>query len=119
MKSKAWWGLAIAGMAAGIANGLLGAGGGMLLVPLLTLFGNLEENDIFPASVGIIFPICIVSLAIEPGFANLPWQRAWPYLLAAIPGGLLAGAMEKKIPVKWLHRVLGILILIGGVRYLC
>lgn len=119
MKRKFPWGLIAAGAAAGIANGLLGAGGGMLLVPMLTILGKLDETEIFPASVGIILPICLVSLAIAPGFAHLPWDSAWPYLLAAIPGGLLAGALEKKIPVKWLHRVLGILILIGGVRYLC
>ena len=102
-----------------MANGLLGAGGGMLLVPLLTILGKLEEREIFPASVAIILPICLVSLSIEPGFAQLPLKAAWPYLLAAIPGGYLAGILEKKIPVKWLHRVLGIFILIGGVRYLC
>lgn len=119
MKIKFPWGYIIAGAAAGIANGLLGAGGGMLLVPLLSVFGNLEQREVFPASVGIIFPICLISLAIEPGFKDLPWGRAWPYLLAAIPGGFLAGFLEKKIPVKWLHRGLSILILIGGVRYLC
>lgn len=111
--------LLLCGIAAGAINGLLGAGGGMILVPLLTLLGELKEQDIFPASVGIIFPICIVSLAIAPGFESLPLETAWPYLLSAIPGGLLAGKIEKKIPVKWLHRGLGILILIGGVRYLC
>lgn len=109
----------LCGVAAGIVNGLLGAGGGMILVPLLTMLGVLGEQDIFPASVGIIFPICIVSLSIDPGFGALPLKTAWPYLLGAIPGGLLAGKLEKKIPVKWLHRGLGILILIGGVRYLC
>ena len=112
------WALIIAGLAAGIINGLLGAGGGMLLVPLLTSFGCLRQEEIFPTSVSIIFPICVVSLAVSPGFSNLPWQSAWPYLVAAIPGGLLAGWLEKKIPVKWLHRGLGIIILIGGIRYL-
>lgn len=111
--------LLLCGIAAGAVNGLLGAGGGMILVPLLTVLGRLDDRDIFPASVGIIFPICIVSLSISPGFFHLPLDRAWPYLLAAIPGGLLAGKLEKKIPVKWLHRGLGILILLGGVRYLC
>lgn len=112
-------GYLIAGIAAGCINGLLGAGGGMILVPLLTLLTNLDDEKIFPTSVTIIFPICLVSLAVSPGYGNLPWKTAWPYLLAAIPGGLLAGLFEKKIPVKWLHRVLGILIIWGGLRYLC
>lgn len=111
--------LLLCGIAAGAVNGLLGAGGGMILVPLLTILGALDDQEVFPASVGIIFPICTISLSITPGFFQLPIKQAWPYLLAAIPGGLLAGKLENKIPVKWLHRGLGILILIGGVRYLC
>ena len=108
----------LAGGIAGAVNGLLGAGGGMVLVPLLTLFGAVDEDCVFPTSVSIICPICLVSLSISPGFVNLPWTEAWPYLLASIPGGLLAGALTKKIPVKWLHRALGLLIIYGGVRYL-
>lgn len=109
----------LAGGIAGTINGLLGAGGGMVLVPLLTLLCKSEDDKVFPTSVSIIFPICLVSLSISPGLANLPWSDAWPYLMGSIPGGLLAGLLAKKIPVKWLHRALGILIIYGGVRYLC
>ena len=109
----------LAGGIAGTINGLLGAGGGMVLVPLLTLLCKSEDDKVFPTSVSIIFPICLVSLSISPGLANLPWSDAWPYLMGSIPGGLLAGLLAKKIPVKWLHRGLGILIIYGGVRYLC
>lgn len=109
----------LAGGIAGAVNGLLGAGGGMVLVPLLTLLGKMNEDKVFPTSVSIICPICLVSLSVSPGLINLPWSEAWPYLIASIPGGLLAGALAKKIPVKWLHRALGILIIYGGVRYLC
>ena len=116
MKQKL--GYVLAGVAAGAVNGLLGAGGGMLLVPLLTLLAKTEDKAIFPASVAIILPVCLTSLTISPGWGNLPWQEALPYLLGAIPGGLLAGWLDKKIPVKWLHRGLGLLIFIGGVRYL-
>lgn len=117
MKEKI--GYILAGTAAGAVNGLLGAGGGMILVPLLTLLCKLEDDKVFPASVAIILPICLVSLSISPGLLDLPWQDAWPYLVAAVPGGILAGYLDKKIPVKWLHRGLGILIIYGGVRYLC
>lgn len=112
-------GYMLAGLTAGAVNGIFGAGGGMLLVPLLTLLADLQDNQVFPASVTIILPICLVSLSISPGLDTLPWKEAWPYLVAAIPGGVIAGLLDKKIPVKWLHRALGILILYGGVRYLC
>ncbi len=109
--------IGIAGAIAGVVNGMFGAGGGMVLVPLLTLTG-LEEEEVFPASVSIIFPVCILSLWIGSG-GTLPWSEALPYLLGALAGGVLAGWTGNKIPVKWLHRGLGILIIWGGVRYLC
>ncbi|MBQ6997154.1 MAG: sulfite exporter TauE/SafE family protein [Oscillospiraceae bacterium] len=110
---------AFAGFCAGAVNGLFGAGGGMVLVPLLTLLTDTEDAQIFPASVSIIFPICIVSLCFGAFSRSLPFAEALPYLLGSIGGGILAGITAKKIPVKWLHRILGAMILWGGVRYLC
>ena len=42
MKQKAKMGLA--GLGAGAVNGMFGAGGGMVLVPLLTSLTDLEEQ---------------------------------------------------------------------------
>ena len=109
----------IAGLSAGMVNGLLGAGGGMILVPLLTFLTPLKEDEIFPVSVSIMFPVCMVSLSVIALTEGLPWKEAFPYLIGSTAGGCLAGTFGKKIPVKWLHRGLGILILWGGIRYLC
>lgn len=119
MEALKKWKLSAAGFAAGCVNGLLGAGGGMILVPLLTLLDSDNDGSVFVRSVAIMLPICMVSLAISPGYAALPLIDALPYLIGAVPGALLAGVLAKKIPVKWLHRGLGIMILWGGVRYLC
>ncbi len=115
MKARKW-GIALAGAVAGAVNGLFGAGGGMVLVPLLTMCTKLEQEQVFPASVSIIFPICVVSLTFTLPETGWAFQESWPYLLASIPGGLLAAWV--KIPTVWLHRGLGILILWGGIRYL-
>lgn len=111
--------MAICGACAGAVNGLFGAGGGMVLVPLLTWLTLLPEDSVFPASVSIILPICIVSLTLTWRNGTVPWNIAIPYLIGSTAGGVLAGMFAKKIPTKWLHRLLGILILWGGVRYLC
>ena len=112
-------GTAMAGALAGIVNGLFGAGGGMVLVPLLTRFSGLKEDAVFPASVSIILPLCLVSLGISCFNGELPFNEALPWLLGSSAGGIFAGILGRKIPVKWLHRGLGILILWGGIRYLC
>ncbi len=119
MKYKKYIGAALAGAGAGAINGLFGAGGGMVLVPLLTWLTKLDDNEIFPASVSIILPICLVSLSItfRPGI--IPWNTTLLYLLGSTAGGVAAGIFARRIPTVWLHRLLGVLILWGGFRYLC
>ena len=112
-------GILLAGLGAGTVNGLFGAGGGMVLVPLLTLLTPMEGSAIFPSSISIILPICLVSLLVTAITTGIAWQQAMPYLVGSAAGGILAGIWGKNIPVKWLHRGLGVLILWGGIRYLC
>lgn len=118
MHKKTWMTVA-AGLTAGAVNGLFGAGGGMVLVPLLTLLTDLEDREIFPSSVSIILPICLVSLAFSFHRGAVSFGGVFPYLLGSAVGGILAGLLGKKLPTVWLHRILGGLILWGGVRYLC
>lgn len=119
MKKLKFSGIIIAGICAGAVNGLFGAGGGMVLVPLLSLLTSLEEREIFGASIAVILPICIVSLTATAITGSIAWQQSLPYLFGSAAGGLAAAYWGKKIPVKWLHRGLGILIFWGGIRYLC
>ena len=117
MKEK--WGLPLAGFCAGAVNGLFGAGGGMVLVPILTALSDLKEAEIFPVSVSIILPICFVSLAFSFAQAEGSFAGVLPYLIGSTIGGVAAGCFGRKIPTQWLHKILGILILWGGMRYLC
>jgi uncharacterized membrane protein YfcA len=113
------YGILAAGICAGAVNGLFGAGGGMVLIPLLSALSDLREEEQFPASITIILPICLVSLSVTAVISGLEWRTALPYLPGSAIGGLLAGFWGRKIPTSWLHRGLGILILFGGFRYLC
>ena len=119
MRKKFTLRMMLCGAAAGAVNGLFGTGGGMILVPLLSGITDLEEKEIFPSSVSIILPICFVSLFLSQKVPELTFWTILPYLLGSTAGGILCGFFGKKIPVKWLHRILGILVIWGGIRYLC
>mgnify|MGYP002514522918 CR=1 FL=1 len=108
----------LAGIAAGAVNGLFGAGGGMVLVPSLRASGGFSERELFRCSIIMILPMSLITLLTGSG-GDLPWRQAWPYLLGAVPGGILAALTGRRIPTKWLHRFLGVMILYGGTRYLC
>ena len=57
MKQK--WLNYVAGGAAGLANGLFGGGGGMVVIPLLSR--SLPPEKLYATCVGLIFPVCAVS----------------------------------------------------------
>lgn len=107
----------LAGLSAGAVTGLLGAGGGMVLIPLLQLIGDVPEEELFPSSVAIILPT--VAVALLTSRAPICFSDAIPYLAGSCLGGILAGLLGKKIPTAWLHRILGAIVLWGGIRYLC
>lgn len=110
--------LYLGGAAAGMVNGLFGAGGGMVLVPMLGKQSGLAEKERFPASIAIIAPICVVSLLFS-GLQGITLTQLLPYLIGGAVGGVAAGLWGKYIPTVWLHRALGLLIIWGGIRYLC
>ena len=116
---KTTFGMVVAGTCAGLVAGLFGAGGGLVLVPLLTLLTDTEEESVFSSSISIILPICLTTIAVTAMSVGIPVRPALPYLLGSVIGGLCAGKWGQKIPVRWLHRGLGLLILWGGYRYLC
>lgn len=111
-------GITLAGTAAGIVNGAFGAGGGMILIPLLCAFTDMPDHSLFPSSVAMILPMCILSLIFTAFVTPIPWTAAFPYLIGSAIGGFLAGLFGKKLPSVWLHRGLGCLILLGGIRCL-
>ena len=108
----------LAGFGAGAVNGLFGIGGGMILIPLLSLFTDWEDEKIFASSLSIILPMCLVTLAATALTGPVLWLDSIPYLIGSAAGGVMAGLWGRKIPMQLLHKALGLLIIWGGVRYL-
>ena len=109
---------AVAGLLAGSLNGFFGAGGGMLLVPLLIRWVKLDERHAFATSVFIILPLCIVSGAVYVFRAGIDPAPAIPFLIGGLAGGFIGGRIFKKVPTALLHRIFGLLLIYGGVRSL-
>ncbi|MBR7137644.1 MAG: sulfite exporter TauE/SafE family protein, partial [Clostridia bacterium] len=78
---------AVTGLAAGFVNGLLGAGGGMILVPMLHLWCGLDEKEACATSVAIVAPMCALSAILYfAGGSAWPPQTLW-YCVGGLAGG--------------------------------
>lgn len=108
----------LAGALAGFVNGFFGAGGGMLLVPLLIFVAKLPDKLAFSSSIAVILPLCLVSIAVYAAKGFLPVSDALPYLIGGALGGLLGGVFFKRVSARFLHIALGVLIVFGGGRLL-
>ena len=62
MKSKKLWGT-LGGFGAGLLNGLLGAGGGMVVVPLLSALGTAGKKS-HATALAVIVPLSVVSAVL-------------------------------------------------------
>lgn len=106
----------IIGALAGVLNGLFGAGGGLIVVPLLIHWLKLEEKKAFATSIAIILPLSVASFTIYALHSSDYWPTALPYLLGGILGGGLSMFLFRKISTAWLHRIFSLLILYGAVK---
>ena len=106
------------GLVSGVLNGLFGAGGGVVVVPMLEKFG-VDTKKSHATSVAIILPASVVSAYLYFSAGHLDLARVGCYL----PGGLIGAAVGawllKKIRNKWLKVAFALLIIAGAVRMWC
>lgn len=114
--TSAAWKILACGAAAGLANGFFGAGGGLILIPLLIGWIRLPEKTAFATSLAIMVPLSMTSLVVYILRSGLDAGFAWRYLAGGAIGGVLAGWMFRRLPVELLRRVMGVFLIYGGIR---
>ena len=108
---------AAGGFLAGALNGLLGAGGGMIVVPMLRKSG-VSTRKSHATSVGIILPICLFSSILYLSRQTVTLADALPFLIPGVLGSLLGAWLLPKVNETFLRRLFGALMLWAGVRML-
>ena len=98
------------GFLAGVINGLLGAGGGMLTVTILKKLG-LSQKKAHATSVCVILPICIFSsfISLFKGLVSL--NQTIPYIPFSILGAIVGALILSKIRQKLLGKIFGIFVI--------
>ena len=108
----ALWGTLI-----GFINGMLGAGGGMVAVPLLKKCG-LQGKSAHSNAVAVILPITVISAAmyIFKGFVEI--SDAYIYIPTGLLGSLIGTKIIEKISTRLLSGIFGGFMIYAGVRLL-
>lgn len=113
---KKWWGV-LGGLGAGVINGLLGTGGGMVVVPLLSSMGVRGKKS-HATALMVIVPLSAVSAVLYLVQGRVGIADALPWLPGSLLGAYWGSRLMPKIATGWLKLLFGGLMLWGGVRLL-
>ncbi len=109
---KAWFYLC--NLAVGVVNGLFGAGGGMLAVPLLKST-DISQKQAHANCVAIILPMTVFSTVVYLMQGRMVVSDALPFFAPGLLGALAGTFILSKINNKWLKKVFSCFMIWAGI----
>jgi len=99
------WQVALAGLLVGCVSGLLGAGGGFLVVPILTLGMGVRMREAIGTSLLVIMLQSFAGFAAHVGHTQIPVSIALLVTVAAVVGAIAGGLLARRISAERLRVV--------------
>ncbi|MDR1774094.1 MAG: sulfite exporter TauE/SafE family protein [Clostridioides sp.] len=106
----------LTGLVTGFVNGLFGAGGGIILVPILNNIFNTEEHKSHATSLAIILFLTITSSIIYMKNGILDFGITYKVAIGSIIGGVLGAKLLSKVTGKFLRITFGCVMILAAVR---
>ncbi|MBE6690335.1 MAG: sulfite exporter TauE/SafE family protein [Ruminococcaceae bacterium] len=110
--------LLLLGLGAGLLNGLLGAGGGILLVYGLQRIRGIRITDrraVFATALAVTLPLsCLSAIHYFRQGSLAVDMLAW-LIFPAILGGALGGLLLRRLSPRLLSRIFAAVVLVSGV----
>jgi uncharacterized membrane protein YfcA len=109
-------GIFVVACVCGIASGMFGIGGGVLLVPLLGLLFSFSQHRAQGTSlVALIPPTGILALLAYARGGFVSWRTGWLLIPGVFVGGVVGGRLAEKIKPRLMRQVFaGILFALGA-----
>ena len=110
--------LLLGGLAAGFLNGLLGAGGGILIVWILgKVLGDATDDgkDIFACALAVMLPISALSTLSYAFSGGIPDHNLGRFLLPGILGGLCGAFLLDRLRIGAVKTIFAVLVILSGI----
>jgi uncharacterized membrane protein YfcA len=107
---------ALGGLLVGVASGVIGIGGGVLLVPMMVLGFGFPQHLAQGTSLLAIIPIGIVGAATHHRQGHLLWRPALLMGVAGVAGAVLGALVAISLPQEVLARLFGAFLLFSAWR---
>ena len=107
----------ILGLGVGFINGVFGAGGGMLAVPILKSEG-LSQKNAHANAVAVILPITVLSAVLYLVKGSVSLADSLAFIPTGLIGSVIAAFTLQKFSNKWLQKIFAAFMIYAGVRLL-
>ena len=109
-------GVILTGVAGGVASGLFGIGGGVIMVPILGLMLGFSQHRAQGTSlVALIPPTGLLAVLAYPKAGYVSWQTGLLLIPGVFLGGIAGGSLAKRIPAAKMRRIFAALIFLLGI----
>ena len=109
-------GVLLTGVAGGVASGLFGIGGGVIIVPILGLLLGFSQHRAQGTSlVALIPPTGILAVLAYAKAGYVSWQTGLLLVPGVFLGGIAGGNIARRIPAAKMRRVFAVLMFMLGV----
>lgn len=106
--------ISLVGLAVGGVTGIVGAGGGFLVVPVLALLGGLSMSAAVGTSLLVIVMKSFAAFSGYLSFVDLDWGVILAVTISAVVGSFLGVPLATKIPERALRQSFGWFVLLMG-----
>lgn len=113
-----WLWLGMGGLIAGFINGMLGAGGGIIVIFVLTrMLGDsiTEKNAVFAHALCVMLPLSLLTCILYGARGHMTLEGFGVFALPAILGGLCGGALLGRLGDRAMRRGFAGLVIISGI----
>lgn len=107
---------ALIGLVSGITSGMFGVGGGIVMVPAMTLLLKLDIKTAIGTSLVVIIPTALAGSAKHYHLGNINWNVALSLIPLALVGGFIGAWATGPIAAVVLKRIFGLLLVLVGLR---
>ena len=102
------------GLAAGVASGLLGVGGGLVMVPLMVLLLGVSQHEAHATSLAAIAPIAAAGALVFGSSGRSEPAVALLLGLGSVPGAVLGAELMRRLGERRLRAAFGLFLLVVG-----
>jgi uncharacterized membrane protein YfcA len=108
---------AIAGFAAGFVSGLLGVGGGIIMVPILTTILGMPLKRALGTSLVVISAIVVPGTIVHALLGHIDWAIFFVLTVGVVPGARIGATLALRAKDRTLRLAVGVFLFAVAILY--